>query len=56
MATRGWILVCVFGVGSVDVSNLRDVEHEGIVISVFSGVSGDVSVYVRVVCDCGWVS
>ncbi len=35
MATRGWVPVCMFGVGSVDVSYLWEVEHEGLVISVF---------------------
>ena len=44
MATRGWVLVCVFGVGNVDVSYLWKVEYEGLMISVFRGVGGYASI------------
>jgi hypothetical protein len=56
VTTRGLILVCIFGIGSVDVSYFWEVEYEGLVISVFRGVGGNASVYVRIVWVRGWVS
>ncbi len=56
MAMRGWILLCVFEVGSVDDSCLWEVKYKGLVVSIFRGVGGDLWVYVRIVCGCEWLS
>ncbi len=46
----------VLGDGSVDVSYLWKVKNEGLVVSVFRGVGGDLCVNFRVVCGCVWLS
>jgi len=56
VAARGWDLVCLFGVKSVDVPYLWEVEYEGLVVSVFRGMGGDASVYFRLVCVYDWLS
>ena len=56
MATCGRILVFVCEVGCGDDSYLWEVKYEGLVISIFRFLGGDSSVYVRVMCVCGWLS
>ena len=47
VATCGWILLFLLGVGDVDDSDLSEVKYYGLVISIFRGVGCDLCVYFR---------
>jgi hypothetical protein len=55
VTTLCWIRVCVFGVGCLEVFNLREVYCESLMVFVFWGVGGCTCADVCVVFGCGWL-